>query len=45
MEKLRMKQITITGTIDTSELETMMNTIALLSQHSFKLVDGTYTVI
>ena len=40
-----MKQITITGTIDTSELETMLNTIALLSQHSFKLEDGTYTVI
>ena len=42
---IKMKQITITGTIDTSELETMLNTIALLSQHSFKLVDGTYTVI
>ena len=41
----KMKQITITGTIDTSELETMLNTIALLSQHSFKLEDGTYTVI
>ena len=41
----KMKQITITGTIDTSELETMMNTIALLSLHSFKLEDGTYTVI
>ena len=40
-----MKHITITGTIDTSELEIMMNTIALLSQHSFKLDDGTYTVI
>ena len=42
---IKMKQITITGIIDTSELETMLNTIALLSQHSFKLVDGTYTVI
>ena len=42
---MKMKQITITGTIDTSELETMLNTIALLSQHSFKLEDGTYTVI
>ena len=41
----KMKQITITGTIDTSKLETMLNTIALLSQHSFKLEDGTYTVI
>ena len=41
----KMKHITITGTIDTSELETMLNTIALLSQHSFKLMDGTYTVI
>ena len=41
----KMKQITITGTIDTSELETMLNTLALLSQHSFKLEDGTYTVI
>ena len=41
----KMKQITITGTVDTSELETMLNTIALLSQHSFKLKDGTYTVI
>ena len=41
----KMKRITITGTIDTSELETMLNTIALLSQHSFKLEDGTYTVI
>ena len=41
----KMKQITITGTIDTSELETMLNTIALLSQHSFKLEDGTYTII
>ena len=42
---IKMKQITITGTIDTSELKTMLNTIALLSQHSFKLEDGTYTVI
>ena len=41
----KMKKITITGTIDTSRLETMLNTIALLSQHSFKLEDGTYTVI
>jgi len=41
----KMKQVTINGTIDTSKLETMLNTIALLSQHSFKLMDGTYTVI
>ena len=41
----KMKQINITGTIDASELETMLNTIALLSQHSFKLEDGTYTII
>ena len=42
---INMKQITITGTIDTSELKTMLNTIELLSKHSFKLMDGTYTVI
>tara|TARA_B100001094_G_scaffold286222_1_gene300825 strand:- start:194 stop:1075 length:882 start_codon:yes stop_codon:yes gene_type:complete len=41
----KMKQITITGTIDTSDLKTLLNTIALLSQHSFKLEGGTYTVI
>ena len=41
----KIKHITISGTIDTSELETMLNTITLLSQHSFKLEDGTYTVI
>ena len=41
----KMKQITITGIIDTSELETILNTISLLSHHSFKLEGGTYTII
>ena len=40
-----LKQITVTGTIDTSELQTVLNTIAMLTQHSFKFEGGTYTII
>jgi len=40
-----MKKITITGIIDTSELENMLNTISLLTQRTFKLEGGAYTII
>ncbi len=40
-----LKKITITGIIDTSDLKNMLNTISLLTQHTFKLKDGTYTII
>ena len=42
---LDLKDITITGIIDTSDLKTMLNTVSLLTQHKFKLEDGTYTII
>ena len=31
--------------IDTSDLETMLNTVSLLIQHRFKFEDGIYTII
>ncbi len=40
-----LKKITVTGVINTSELETMLKTIEVLSQHSFKLIGGSYTII
>ena len=39
------KNTTVTGVINTSELETVIKTIELLSQHSFKLKGGSYTII
>ena len=41
----KLKQVTVTGTIDTTELKTVLNTIAMLTQHSFKFEGGTYTII
>ena len=41
----RIKKITITGIIDTSDLNTMLNTISILTQQTFKLEGDTYTII
>ena len=41
----RIKNITITGIIETSDLNTMLNTISILTQQTFKLEGDTYTII
>ena len=41
----RIKKITITGIIDTSDLNTMLNTISILTQQTFKFEGDTYTII
>ena len=41
----RIKKITITGIIHTSDLNTMLNTISILTQQTFKLEGDTYTII
>ena len=41
----RIKKVTITGIIDTSDLNTMLNTISILTQQTFKLEGDTYTII
>ena len=41
----RIKKVTITGIIDTSDLNTMLNTISILTQQTFKFEGDTYTII
>ena len=40
-----LKDITVTGIINAHDLETVLSTISLLTQHQFKLDGGTYTII
>ena len=44
-KQARIKNITITGIIETSDLNTMLNTISILTQQTFKLEGDTYTII
>ena len=40
-----LKNITVTGVIDISNLKTMLNTVSLLTQHKFKFEGGSYFII
>mgnify|MGYP001265126384 CR=1 FL=1 len=43
--KPSLQEITVSGVIDASDLEAVLHTVSLLTQHEFKLEGDTCTII